>query len=225
MADRLYAGCWHGGVRVVDVADIRKPKTIGAYNYHPPFPEPSHTFMALPKKIDGIDRIETLVIDDGSTDDTRAVAQALGVNHVVGFRRNQGLARAFVLGIQSCLERGADIIVNTDADNQYRGEDVETIVRPILEGRADFVIGARPIREIRHFSPVKKLLQRIGSWVVRRQAFTTTGPKVMLGTKRPSITSTWIIRAPPRSTARISSARRPRSQARMEGATITRRPC
>jgi glycosyltransferase involved in cell wall biosynthesis len=90
------------------------------------------------------------------------------VHHVVGFRGNQGLARAFMLGIQSCLERGADIIVNTDADNQYNGADIEKLVRPILEDRADLVIGARPIANIQHFSPIKKLLQKLGSWVVRR---------------------------------------------------------
>jgi glycosyltransferase involved in cell wall biosynthesis len=122
----------------------------------------------LPKHIPGIDVIETLIIDDGSTDDTVAVAQRHGVTHVVGFRHNQGLARAFMLGIEACLERGADIIVNTDADNQYNAADIELLVRPILEAKADLVIGARPITEIAHFSPIKKLLQRIGSWVVRR---------------------------------------------------------
>jgi glycosyltransferase involved in cell wall biosynthesis len=122
----------------------------------------------LPKQIPGIDVIETLIIDDGSRDETVAVARAHGVHHVVGFRGNQGLARAFMLGIQSCLERGADIIVNTDADNQYNGADIEQLVRPILEDRADLVIGARPIANIQHFSPIKKLLQRLGSWVVRR---------------------------------------------------------
>jgi glycosyltransferase involved in cell wall biosynthesis len=122
----------------------------------------------LPKQIPGIDVIETLIIDDGSRDETVAVARAHGVHHVVGFRGNQGLARAFMLGIQSCLERGADIIVNTDADNQYNGADIEALVRPILEDRADLVVGARPIANIQHFSPIKKLLQRLGSWVVRR---------------------------------------------------------
>lgn len=122
----------------------------------------------LPKQIPGIDVIETLIIDDGSRDETVAVARAHGVHHVVGFRGNQGLARAFMLGIQSCLERGADIIVNTDADNQYNGADIEKLVRPILDDRADLVIGARPIANIQHFSPIKKLLQKLGSWVVRR---------------------------------------------------------
>ncbi|HXK19382.1 MAG TPA: glycosyltransferase family 2 protein [Polyangiaceae bacterium] len=122
----------------------------------------------LPKQIPGIDVIETLIIDDGSRDDTVAVARAHGVHHVVGFRSNQGLAKAFMLGIQAGLERGADIIVNTDADNQYCGEDIAKLVRPILEGRADLVIGARPIEQIQHFSTIKKILQRLGSWVVRR---------------------------------------------------------
>jgi glycosyltransferase involved in cell wall biosynthesis len=121
----------------------------------------------LPRHIPGIDRVEVLIIDDGSSDDTVGVARRHGVHHVVGFRKNQGLARAFMLGIHGCLERGADIIVNTDADNQYMAADIPKLVQPILEGRADLVIGARPIGEIQHFSPIKKLLQRFGSWVVR----------------------------------------------------------
>jgi glycosyltransferase involved in cell wall biosynthesis len=121
----------------------------------------------LPKQIPGIDTIEVLVIDDGSRDETVAVARQNGVHHVVGFRQNQGLARAFMLGLESCLERGADIIVNTDADNQYNGADIEKLVRPILDGQADFVIGARPIDTIEHFSPIKKLLQHLGSSIVR----------------------------------------------------------
>jgi glycosyltransferase involved in cell wall biosynthesis len=121
----------------------------------------------LPKSIPGIDTIEVLIIDDGSRDDTVAVARANGVHHVVGFRHNRGLAQAFMLGLEACLERGADIIVNTDADNQYNGADIEKLVRPILDGQADFVIGARPIANIEHFSPIKKTLQRLGSSVVR----------------------------------------------------------
>ncbi|HEX3597966.1 MAG TPA: glycosyltransferase family 2 protein, partial [Polyangiaceae bacterium] len=127
----------------------------------------------LPKQIPGIDQIEVLVINDGSSDDTIEVARRHGVQHVVGFRTNQGLARAFMLGIHSCLQRGADIIVNTDADNQYVGEDIAKLVQPILDGRADLVIGARPISQIEHFSPVKKLLQRFGSWAVRRVSGTS----------------------------------------------------
>lgn len=120
----------------------------------------------LPKSLPGIDEIEVLVVDDGSTDDTRRVAREHGVHHIVGFPRNQGLARAFMLGVRSCLERGADIIVNTDADNQYSAADIGKLVEPILLGRADLVVGSRPIREIAHFSMLKKLLQRMGSRVV-----------------------------------------------------------
>lgn len=127
----------------------------------------------LPKEIPGIDTIEILVIDDGSTDRTREVAKALGVHHVVGFAHNKGLARAFMMGVHSCLARGADIIVNTDADNQYSGADIPALVTPILQGRADVVIGARPISTITHFSFFKKLLQRLGSAVVKLVSGTT----------------------------------------------------
>ena len=123
---------------------------------------------ALPKALPGVASVETLVIDDGSTDRTAEVARELGVTHVVGFPRNQGLAKAFMFGIRSCLERGADIIVNTDADNQYDARDIPALIQPILEGRAEIVVGARPIATVEHFSPVKKLLQRIGSNVVAR---------------------------------------------------------
>ncbi|HEX6273564.1 MAG TPA: glycosyltransferase family 2 protein [Polyangiaceae bacterium] len=123
---------------------------------------------ALPKALPGVSSVETLVIDDGSSDRTAAVARELGVTHVVGFSRNQGLAKAFMLGIRSCLERGADIIVNTDADNQYDARDIPALIQPILDGRAEIVVGARPIATVEHFSPVKKLLQRIGSGVVAR---------------------------------------------------------
>lgn len=121
----------------------------------------------LPKELPGIDEIEILVIDDGSTDRTVDVARAHGVHHIVGFSRNKGLARGFMLGIQSCLERGADIIVNTDADNQYHGEDIVRLVTPIVEGSADVVIGARPISTVKHFSLTKKMLQKMGSAVVK----------------------------------------------------------
>jgi glycosyltransferase involved in cell wall biosynthesis len=130
-------------------------------------------FAALPKECPGVTSIEVLVVDDGSTDRTAAVARELGVAHVVGFPRNQGLAKAFMLGIRSCLERGADIIVNTDADNQYDARDIPTLIQPILDGRAEIVIGARPIATVEHFSPVKKLLQRVGSSVVARVSGTS----------------------------------------------------
>ena len=126
----------------------------------------------LPKHIDGIDEIEYLIINDGSRDNTVEVAKKWGVNYVVNFKRNKGLAKGFMAGIDGCLSHGADIIVNTDADDQYCGDDIETIVRPILEGRADIVIGARPIDQTEHFSPLKKKLQHFGSWVVRKASNT-----------------------------------------------------
>lgn len=126
------------------------------------------TLADLPTTIPGIDVIETLVIDDGSTDDTTAVARAHGVDHVVRFRRRKGLAAAFMAGIDASLRYGADIIVNTDADNQYAGRDIALLVEPLLAGTADIVIGDRNIRDLRHMSGAKKLLQRVGSWIVRQ---------------------------------------------------------
>ncbi len=126
----------------------------------------------LPKHIDGIDEIEYLIIDDGSDDKTVERAVNWGVHHVVCFTRNKGLARGFMAGIETCLSLGADIIVNTDADNQYCGEDIEKLVRPILNGEADIVIGERPIDETPHFSWIKKKLQHLGSWVVRKASRT-----------------------------------------------------
>lgn len=126
----------------------------------------------LPSRIEGIDRIETLVIDDGSSDRTIEVARKHGVHHIVKMSRNRGLARAFIAGIEACVRAGADIIVNTDADNQYHSGDIAKIVQPILDGRADIVIGERPIMQTRHFSPIKKLLQRLGSWGVRKASRT-----------------------------------------------------
>lgn len=121
----------------------------------------------LPKHIDGIDEIEYLIINDGSQDNTVEVAKNWGVNYVVNFKCNKGLAKGFMAGLDACLRQGADIIVNTDADNQYCGADIEKLVRPILEGKADIVIGERPIDQTEHFSPMKKRLQHIGSWTVR----------------------------------------------------------
>lgn len=117
--------------------------------------------------------IETLVIDDGSRDNTAEVARAHGVRHVVRFRRRKGLAAAFMAGIDASLRAGADIIVNTDADNQYSGQDIARLVAPLISGDADIVIGDRNIREIRHMSWHKKLLQRFGSWTVHRVSNTT----------------------------------------------------
>ncbi len=121
------------------------------------------TLADLPVSVPGVDVIEVLVIDDGSRDNTSAVARAHGVHHVVRFRRRKGLAAAFVAGIDASLHAGADIIVNTDADNQYNGADIELLVRPILEQRADLVIGARPIADIQHFSLIKKELQKVSN--------------------------------------------------------------
>ena len=121
----------------------------------------------LPAAIPGIDCIETLVIDDGSRDDTVAVARSLGVDHVVGHTRNLGLARTFVTGLEHSLALGADIIVNTDGDNQYPGASIPDLIAPILAGRADLVIADRQVSQVEHFSPLKKSLQWLGSWMVR----------------------------------------------------------
>ena len=126
----------------------------------------------LPRKIDGIDEIEYLIIDDGCKDNTVEVAKKWGVHHVVSFAQNKGLAKGFMAGLDACLRNGADIIVNTDADNQYCGDDIEKIVRPVLEGKADIVIGERPIDSTEHFSWIKKKLQHFGSWVVRKASHT-----------------------------------------------------
>jgi len=125
------------------------------------------TVKDIPRNIDGVERVEILVIDDGSTDRTSEVAREIGVDHIVRFERNQGLARAFVAGVDACLRLGADIIVNTDGDNQYNGQDIPKLIQPILDGRADMVIGDRRTDTIEHFSFAKKKLQKLGSWVVR----------------------------------------------------------
>lgn len=137
---------------------------IPCYNEEKTLPA---TLADLPKQIDGIETIETLIIDDGSTDNTVNVARDHGVNHIVSFKKNKGLAQAFMAGIQRAINEGADIIVNTDGDNQYCAADIPKLVEPILRGEAEIVIGARPIDEVKSFSSIKKLLQKIGSWVVR----------------------------------------------------------
>jgi glycosyltransferase involved in cell wall biosynthesis len=126
------------------------------------------TLRDLPTSIPGIDTIEILVVDDGSRDDTSGVARACGAHHVVRFRRNKGLAAAFRAGIDAALKLGADYIVNTDADNQYVGADVATLVKPLLDGQADIVIGDRNIQALGHLSAHRKRLQALGSWVVRQ---------------------------------------------------------
>jgi glycosyltransferase involved in cell wall biosynthesis len=126
----------------------------------------------LPRALPGIDRIITLVIDDGSTDRTVEVARAHGAE-VVRLPVNRGLARAFLAGLDRAVALGADVVVNTDGDHQYRGEDIAKLVQPVLEGRADLVVGTRPVAEIASFSPVKKLLQKLGSWATRVASGTT----------------------------------------------------
>lgn len=128
---------------------------------------------ALPRQVDGFDVVEWLVIDDGSTDDTAALARKLGVDHVVRHPVNRGLATAFMTGLGACLKLGADVIVNTDADNQYEAQDIPKLTAPILAGEADMVVGSRPIDDTEHFSWVKKKLQRLGSWAVRIASKTT----------------------------------------------------
>jgi glycosyltransferase involved in cell wall biosynthesis len=142
---------------------------IPCYNEEETLPR---TLNDLPRALPGVDEIEILVIDDGCTDGTARVAEEWGVRHIVRQRRNMGLAQAFLAGLEAALRLGADIIVNTDADNQYRGEDVARLVAPILSGEADMVVGDRGVGTHAHFAPSKRLLQRLGSWVVQQAAGT-----------------------------------------------------
>jgi len=125
------------------------------------------TLKDLPREVTGFSKVEWLVINDGSTDGTEETARKCGVDHIIGLTKNQGLARAFLAGLDAAVRLGADVIVNTDADNQYMAVDIPTLVAPILAGEADIVVGARPIDGIKSFSPAKKFLQRFGSAVVR----------------------------------------------------------
>lgn len=122
----------------------------------------------LPTSIPGVAKIETQIIDDGSHDNTIEVAQKLGVNHIIKFKHNQGLAKAFKAGVENALKQGADILVNTDGDNQYKGQDITKLVQPLVKKHADMVVGARPIQDHPEFSNFKKQLQKFGSWVVRK---------------------------------------------------------
>jgi glycosyltransferase involved in cell wall biosynthesis len=138
------------------------------------------TLAELPRRVPGFEVVEWLVIDDGSTDRTVEVARAHGVDHIVRLTNNKGLASGFQAGLDAALKLGADVVVNTDADNQYYGPDVLRLVQPILDGNADMVVGDREVKTIEHFSPLKKALQRLGSWVVR-QASGTTVPDTTSG--------------------------------------------
>ncbi|MBN1262420.1 MAG: glycosyltransferase family 2 protein [Anaerolineae bacterium] len=140
---------------------------IPCYNEQDSLPE---TVKDLPREIPGVSVVEYLVIDDGSTDRTVEVAASLGVHHIVQHPHNRGLARAFLTGLQAALEVGADVIVNTDADNQYRGDCIPDLVAPVLSGQADIAIGDRGMTTHPYFSGLKRALQRLGSWIVGRAA-------------------------------------------------------
>ncbi|MEJ2707858.1 MAG: glycosyltransferase family 2 protein [Anaerolineales bacterium] len=128
----------------------------------------AHTIAALPTELEGVDILEYLVVDDGSSDDTAAVAEAAGVHHIVSLQQHSGLAAAFAAGLEACLKQGADLIVNTDADNQYNAEDIQHLIEPILRGQAQIAVGDRGVATLESFSPGKRMLQRMGSWVVAR---------------------------------------------------------
>ncbi len=148
----------------VKITPVKLIIQIPCYNEADSLPQ---TVADLPRHVPGIDCIETLIIDDGSTDETAVIARNLGINHIVAHRQNMGLARAFQTGLDAALRLGADIIVNTDADNQYPGRYIPELVAPVLAKTADIVIANRQIESIPHFSPIKKFLQKLGSWTVR----------------------------------------------------------
>jgi len=143
---------------------------IPCYNEEEVLPQ---TLADLPRELDGIDEIKWVVIDDGSSDNTVKVAEQAGVDYIVQHRQNLGLAHGFMTGLRTCLEHGADIIVNTDADNQYSANSISDLVAPILNEQADLVVGARPISDIEDFSSAKKFFQKLGSWVVRMASNTS----------------------------------------------------
>lgn len=132
------------------------------------------TLEALPRQLPGVEVIEYLIVDDGSQDDTVKAAQTHGVHHMIRLNKHVGLAMGFVTGLEACLERGADLIVNTDADNQYNADDIEKLIEPILQGSADIVVGDRGVTKLRDFSPLKRMLQRVGSWVIGQASGITT---------------------------------------------------
>jgi len=143
---------------------------IPCYNEEKTLPE---TIADLPRKVDGFDQVEFLIIDDGSTDKTIEVAKSLGVDHIVQQKQNQGLARTFIKGLEECVNRGADVIVNTDGDNQYKAEGIHKLTAPLVAQKADMVIGCRQMRKIKHFSLIKRKLQNLGSWGVRKVSGTS----------------------------------------------------
>ncbi|MBQ2645339.1 glycosyltransferase family 2 protein [bacterium] len=144
---------------------------IPAYNEEISLPL---TLSSISREYEGIDEVEILVINDGSTDRTVSIAEDYGVEHIINLRSNMGLAKAFTLGLQYCIDKGADVIVNIDADNQYNADDIAKLIWPIVNNKADIVIGTRPIDRIRHFSFVKKILQKIGSKIVKLLSNTGT---------------------------------------------------
>lgn len=154
-----------GAARIGKAMPIKVIVQIPCFNEEATLPQ---TVADIPRRIEGVDRVEILVIDDGSSDRTVAIAEALGVDHIVRHKINKGLAASFRTGLDRCLSLGADIIVNTDGDNQYAGADIPRLIAPILDGKADIVVGDRQTSQTAHFSTAKKLLQLIGSWVVRK---------------------------------------------------------
>src|SRR5205807_6975287 len=156
--------CGHGRLEYASRPGMKLIIQIPCFNEEQQLPV---TLASLPREVEGFDVVEWLVVDDGSTDRTIEVARTHGVDHIVRLTNNKGLATAFQAGLDASLKLGADVVVNTDADNQYDGRDIPKLVEPIVAGRADMVVGNRVVESVEHFSPLKKRLQRLGSWVVR----------------------------------------------------------